>query len=334
LVKGTPGTEIPAEFAPQSGDFRIIKKGLCAFQFTYLERLLSSLNVDTCILTGFCGVPGSIDETVRMASLLGYDNVIAADAVFPVRSPHLQTFNNEAAVKDTQEIITLLRDAKNISDGHGTQIFPALILVAMNNDGCHPMGSKYRYKIQAHGSELSDEERELYIRNNNRLIEAVSSKGFPVIHAQTGIRLDKADDAHSKQNARVRGVERAQKFPPGVGYMIENTWGAEILEGVKLPENYYRVPKKGNSAFGLTHLKRLLRNLGVNLCIVTGDATTGCISSTVREGAGLGYEIVLVRDATVRANIPYHDVLANRVDVKNTDEVLAFLAALQERSAA
>ena len=85
LVKETPGAAVPSEIAPQEGDFWLDKKGLCAFQFTYLDRLLSSLDVDTCILSGFCGVAGSIDETARMGSLLGYDTVIAADAVFPSR---------------------------------------------------------------------------------------------------------------------------------------------------------------------------------------------------------------------------------------------------------
>jgi nicotinamidase-related amidase len=110
--------------------------------------------------------------------------------------------------------------------------------------------------------------------------------------------------------------------------MIEGTWGAEILEGVRLPEGYYRVYKKGNSSFGLTHLTRLLRNLEVNLCIVTGDSTTGCVSNTVRDGVGLGYKVIVVSDATNRASIPYHQILANRAEVKTTDEVIAFLENL------
>jgi nicotinamidase-related amidase len=175
----------------------------------------------------------------------------------------------------------------------------------------------------------SEEERQLFIRNNNRLIEAMARKGFPVVHAKTAIRLDQADDAHSAQAARVNEPEWKRNFPPGVGYMIEDTWGADILEGVKLPDDYYRVYKKGNSAFGLTHMNRLLRNLGVNTCIITGDATTGCVSDTVREGVGLGYELIVVSDATSRANIPYHEVLANRSEVKSTDEVLAWLEELQ-----
>ncbi|MBI2988753.1 MAG: cysteine hydrolase [Deltaproteobacteria bacterium] len=331
LIEGTSGTAIPKEIAPQADDYVITKKSLSAFQFTHLDRLLSNLGVDTCILVGFCGVPGSIDDTTRMAGLLGYDTVIAADAVFPIRTPHLATFVKRAAVGETHEIVSRLQAAGPRRE-KVEALRPAMIIVAMNNDGHHPQGSKHRYGIDSSGSGPTDEERELFIRNNNRLIEVMTGKGFPVIHAQTAVRLDQTDDAHSFQAFRVTVPEWKKKFPPGVGYMIEDTWGAEILEGVRLPEGYYRVCKKGNSAFGLTHMHRLLRNLGVNFCIITGDATTGCVSDTVREGVGLGYESIVVSDATSRANIPYHQVLANRAEVKSTDEVLAWLEKLQPSS--
>jgi len=331
LVEGTSGAAISNEVAPQPDDYVITKKSLSAFQFTHLDRLLTNLRVDTCILAGFCGVPGSIDDTSRMAGLLGYDTAIAADAVFPVRTPHLETFVKRAAVRETSEIISLLQ-----APGQRGQTVavcrPAMIIVAMNNDGHHPQGSKRRYGVELKSSGPADEERELFIRNNNRLIEAMTRKGFPVIHSKTAVRLDQADDAHSAQAFRVNEPAWKRNFPPGVGYMIEDTWGAEILEGVKLPEGYYRVYKKGNSAFGLTHMQRLLRNLGVNTCIITGDSTTGCVSDTAREGVGLGYELIVVSDATSRANIPYHQVLANRAEVKSTDEVLAWLEELQPAS--
>ena len=328
LVEGTSGAAIPSEIAPQPDDYVITKKSLSAFQFTHLDRLLSNLGIDSCILAGFCGVSGSIDDTTRMAGLLGYDTAIAADAVFPIHTPHLETFVKRAAVRESHEIISLLQ-APGQRRETGTAPRPAMIIVATNNDGHHPQGSKRRYGVELQNSGPTEEERESFIRNNNRLIEAMTRKSFPVIHAKTAIRLDQVDDAHSAQAARVNEPQWKRNFPPGVGYMIEDTWGAEILEGVKLPEGYYRVYKKGNSAFGLTHMQRLLRNLGVNACIITGDSTTGCVSDTAREGVGLGYELIVVSDATSRANIPYHQVLANRAEVKSTDEVLAWLEELQ-----
>lgn len=319
LIEGSPGANVPEEIAPEPGDFVLTKRGLSAFQATDLDRLLSNLGVDTCVYCGLAGVAGSLDDTTRLAGLLGYDSIVASDAISPLRS----SFVGRATTHDTDELINMLANTPFSNSAEAVR--PALVIVAMSNDEWHPRGSRYRYGITAYGPSLPDEELRVYVENTNRLIEAVAAKGYPVIHSQTGVRLDGADDAHSRYNLRRYAAERAEKFPPGVGYMIEDSWGAEILEGVRLPEKYYRVWKKGNSAFGLTHLSRLLRNLGTNLCIITGDGTTACISDTVREGTGLGLNLLVVSDATCPANVPYHRVLANRVPVQSTDEVLAML---------
>lgn len=51
-VKGTPGTEVWREIAPQSGD-RIVKKpSYSAFYDSQLERVLDELKIDTLVLTG------------------------------------------------------------------------------------------------------------------------------------------------------------------------------------------------------------------------------------------------------------------------------------------
>ena len=157
LVNSNPGSSIPEEIAPQDVDFVITKKGLCAFQFTHLDRLLSSLGVDTCILTGFCGLAGSIDETCRTATLLGYDAVIASDPVFPVGTPHLETLTNQAAIKTTEELISFMNPAGRWEKVKQA-IKPAMIIVAMNNDGNHPLGSKYRYSILSHGPAITEEQ--------------------------------------------------------------------------------------------------------------------------------------------------------------------------------
>src|SRR5262245_27438797 len=43
LIEGSSGAAIATEIAPEDGDFVITKRGLCAFQFTHLDRLLASL---------------------------------------------------------------------------------------------------------------------------------------------------------------------------------------------------------------------------------------------------------------------------------------------------
>ena len=82
------------------------------------------------------------------------------------------------------------------------------------------------------------------------------------------------------------------------------------------------VTKKGNSAFGLTPLHRILRNLDVTSCILSGGAVHGCIEATVREGVGLGYSFTVVPDAAYPPNSLIADVLANQTAFKTTAEVI------------
>jgi nicotinamidase-related amidase len=85
------------------------------------------------------------------------------------------------------------------------------------------------------------------------------------------------------------------------------------------------ITKKGRSGFGFTPLHRVLRNLGVSHCVVTGGAVHGCVEDTVREGAGLGYQLTLVPDALYRPNSPTIEVMKDYVRFKTTAEVLAEL---------
>ena len=95
-------------------------------------------------------------------------------------------------------------------------------------------------------------------------------------------------------------------------------------------KNDYVLIKKGQSAFGFTPLHRLLRNLAINRCVVTGGAVTGCVSDTVREGAGLGYRTVVVSDATYPPRSPYLASLTGRAEINTTDEVMRVLQSEEE----
>ena len=71
----------------------------------------------------------------------------------------------------------------------------------------------------------------------------------------------------------------------------------------------------------------MLRNLGVNHIIVTGGSLVGCVADSTREGVGLGYQITLVRDATYPPELRELGTaaLATRLDIRTTEEVLAWL---------
>jgi nicotinamidase-related amidase len=110
-------------------------------------------------------------------------------------------------------------------------------------------------------------------------------------------------------------------------YRTDGTWGAEVVDELKPRPSDYVIGKRGHSAFGTTHLHRMLRNLDVNYIIVTGGSLVGCVADSTREGVGLGYKIILVRDAAYPPEMRELGTaaLASRLDVRTTDEVLAWL---------
>jgi nicotinamidase-related amidase len=113
--------------------------------------------------------------------------------------------------------------------------------------------------------------------------------------------------------------------PADAPYREIGSWGAQFLDGLEQKASDIVVDKKGNSAFGFTPLHRILRNTGVRHCLVTGGAVSGCVSDTIREGIGLGYEMTMITDAAYPLNAPYTKEIAELGQVRTTEEVLAEL---------
>ncbi|WP_084295643.1 isochorismatase family protein [Cereibacter johrii] len=62
--------------------------------------------------------------------------------------------------------------------------------------------------------------------------------------------------------------------------------------------------KQTSSAFTSTDLARHLHNEGITHLVVTGAVAGFCVNSTVRNGADLGFETTVVRDAVIGFNLP------------------------------
>jgi nicotinamidase-related amidase len=75
LVLGTPAVEVDARIEPQKEDYLITKKYASSFFGTSLSSLLTSLEVDTLIITG-CTTSGCIRATVIDANQNGYRPII------------------------------------------------------------------------------------------------------------------------------------------------------------------------------------------------------------------------------------------------------------------
>ena len=112
---------------------------------------------------------------------------------------------------------------------------------------------------------------------------------------------------------------------------MEGTWGAQIIDELKPLESEHLVVKKGFGGFApSTPLDTILRNMGINTCVVAGVTTCVCVSTTVRGGVEHNYRMILVGDAVAEVSREAHDVELRTMDrlfadVRSTDEVIGLV---------
>jgi nicotinamidase-related amidase len=320
LVEGSWGAEIIPELAPEKSDYVLTKKGHGAFRDTLLDRTLTNLGVIHCFVIGCGGVLGGVDDTARQAAPLGYEVTVVSDATYPIDEYQLSCLDHKADVKSTQEVLGFLQngnwrfESAEHKDRLGKNF--ALLVIDLQNDSIHPRGANALYA----GSKLTPAEFEMVVSNNQKLMTAMRKKGYAVIHTLPEYRPDEIDFCSSVSYYRRRSAE----MPPGTKH-IQNSWGNEFVEGVEPAEGDIVLVKKTNSAFTFTCLQRLLRNLDVGRCIVTGGSIRGCVNDTIRDGIALGYQMMPVSDATYKPNSPYLRILADRSRILSTEEALSLV---------
>lgn len=113
------------------------------------------------------------------------------------------------------------------------------------------------------------------------LLNGAREKNIPVIFC---------NDAHLK------GIDHELKL--WGDHAIAGTEGAKVIPELGLCESDYVVPKRRYSGFFHTDLDLLLQELGVNTVVVTGLHTHMCVRHTSADAYQLGYDIVVIKDAT------------------------------------
>jgi nicotinamidase-related amidase len=79
---------------------------------------------------------------------------------------------------------------------------------------------------------------------------------------------------------------------------MKGTKGAEVIPQLKPGENDYVVEKRTYSGFFETGLDLLLREMDIDIIVLTGLHTNICIRHTAADGFFRGYRIVVPKDAT------------------------------------
>jgi nicotinamidase-related amidase len=198
----------------------------------------------------------------------------------------------------------------------------ALIIVDMQNDFLHPDGN-FAYMAREHPEANFDLP---FLRGTipqvSRLADTFRTAGRPVVHLAHVLKPDYSDAAFPYWRIGV-GPSSGNRT-----HCVEGTWGAQIVDELRPRDIEHLVIKKGFGGFApSTPLDTILRNMGVNTCVVTGVTTCVCISTTVRGGVEHNYRMILVSDAVAEVSREAHDTELRTMDrlfadVKNTDEIV------------
>lgn len=326
LVEGTWGAQIVDALAPEPRDIVLQKTGLSAFQFTPLHRILKNLGVDSLILAGG-PLYESVNATGRDGSAHGYASFAVPEALYPVDYPNPQFLRMRTQTVSITQALERLRKPGELGSGYGQPPAPdwrallpdsCLLLIDLQNgfvrregflSGPHALWPEYVFR---------DEEYRTLLANNARLIQWAHERGVPVINVRAVVRPDGID------SALYGGAQRDAAAPASpTGGCFAGDWNAEFAEEIAPTGGDIELIKRAHSAFAFTILDRMLGNLGVKQCIVTGGNIAGCVEETLRDGNALGYSMVVVRDATYRPGDPRIELMAGECKIVRTDDLVA-----------
>ena len=187
----------------------------------------------------------------------------------------------------------------------------ALLLIDVQRDVLHEEGALARIGLP----DLNAEDRQRLVVQWRELVQAMRGAGRPVVWVKTAVRSDFADSG-------LADAWVAPRREAAGAFLIEGSWGAELMDGLPFEADDYVVVKKSHSAYTDTSLDRLLTNLGIEQCIVAGGGVEDAVAETARTGGRLGYEQFVVEDALYPPRGTNLRMVSTAAELINSEDVL------------
>jgi ureidoacrylate peracid hydrolase len=169
--------------------------------------------------------------------------------------------------------------------------YPALLVIDMQNGFCAPGGSYEDYGNSI-GANLKAYRK--IVPNVARVIATCREVQIPIFYTEQ-VREASGIDLYTRLH-RIIPSRRAEFLR--IPSCVRGTWDAEILNELQPAEGDHIVLKRRDSSFQDTELDLWLRSAYVDTLIITGVDTGICVDNTLMDGFNLGYDIILVEDAT------------------------------------
>ena len=94
---------------------------------------------------------------------------------------------------------------------------------------------------------------------------------------------------------------------------VRGTWDAQTIDEIKPSKEDHVIIKRRDSAFQDTELRMWLNTLKINTLIFCGIDTSICVETSLRDGFNIGYDVILVSNATASGINKHYDTTIERV---------------------
>jgi ureidoacrylate peracid hydrolase len=183
------------------------------------------------------------------------------------------------------------------------KINPALIVIDVQNGFVSKGGSYDLLKMDTSNYRA-------VIPVIKELIEISRAAGIPVFYTQA-VRESSGIDLLTKTHKILpkSREERIMRKP----ICVRGTWDAGIVDDIKPAARDHIVIKRRDSAFHDTEINVWLKSLGIDTLIFSGIDTSICVETSLREAFNIGYDIILISDATASSNRKHYESTLDNV---------------------
>jgi ureidoacrylate peracid hydrolase len=201
---------------------------------------------------------------------------------------------------------------------------PALIVIDVQNGFVSKGGS---YDLLG----IDVEHYRQVIPKIRELINLCRSNSIPIFYTQA-VRESSGIDLLTRAHKILpkSREERIKKKP----ICVRGTWDADIVDDVRPVHGEHVVIKRRDSAFHDTEIRVWLTSFGIDTLIFCGIDTSICVESSLRDAFNIGYDVVLISDATTSNNKKHYESTIDNVNdyyglVMDLNELYRYLIQTQ-----
>lgn len=156
---------------------------------------------------------------------------------------------------------------------------------------------------------MNTEEYRKIVPKTKELLDFCRANLIPVFFTEA-IREPSGIDLLTRVH-RLLPVTREERLK--VPICVRGTWDAKTIDEIKPADSDHVVIKRRDSAFQDTELRVWLQSERINTLIICGVDTSICVETSLRDAFNIGYDVILISDATASGINKHYETTLERV---------------------